>query len=130
MEQVITELLGLTQEQTRILFSYQYHLTMEDIKNEADVQRKKQKKKWIDGWKESCENFLKNQSKSISSKVNLITDYSSLKNEVQEISEDMKVRTPLYLILMETVFFIPYYPLKGSRGKVSKNLKLTANKEV
>lgn len=130
MEQAMTEL-GLTQEQTRILFSYQYHLTSEDIRNESDIQRKKQKIKWLDGWKESCERFLKNQkSEKTSSNFKLFADFSSLKNEVKKISKDMKVRTPLYLILMETVFFTPYYPLKGSKGKISKNLKLTVNKEI
>lgn len=130
MNQVMTEL-GLTQEQTRILFSYQYQLTMEDIKCEADIQKRKLKNKWLDRWQESCESFLKNQSgKDISLNCNLITDFSSLKNEVQKISTGMKVITPLYLILMETTFFTPYYPLKGGKSKTFKDLKVSSKKDI
>ena len=130
MEQAITEL-GLTQEQTRILFSYQYHLTLEDIMNETDVQKKNQKTKWMDRWKESCEIFLKNQtSEKISSNYKLLADYSSLKYEVTKISKDMKVKTPLYLILMETTFFSPYYPLRGGKIKTLKTLKFSSPKKV
>jgi hypothetical protein len=60
MEQAMTEL-GLTQEQTRIMFSYQYHLTREDILQESDIQKKKRKQKWLEAWKEYCEKFLQNQ---------------------------------------------------------------------
>jgi hypothetical protein len=92
MEQAMTEL-GLTQEQTRIMFSYQYHLTTEDIRSESDIQKKKRKQKWLDVWKEYCEKFLQNQNiKGITSKAILLTDYASLTNEVQRISKDMKVR--------------------------------------
>ncbi len=43
----------------------------------------------------------------------------------------MKVKTPLYLILMETTFFTPYYPLKGEKSnKTFKDLKLSSKKDI
>lgn len=130
MGQVMAEL-GLTQEQTKILFSYQYHFTMVDINNEMDVQKRKLKQKWLNGWQKSCERFLKNQKGQDSSRdYKLITDLSVLKNKVQKISKGMNVRTPLYLILMETTFFTPYYPLKGGKSKPFKDLKISSKKDI
>jgi hypothetical protein len=52
---------GLTLEQTRIMFSYQYHLVLADIEYETNIEKKQLKRKWLFKWRESTEVFLKSQ---------------------------------------------------------------------
>lgn len=52
---------GLTLEQTRIMFSYQYHLVLADIKYESHFETKSLKQQWLYQWQESTELFYKDK---------------------------------------------------------------------
>lgn len=58
---------GLTLEQTRIMFSYQYQLVLADIDYETNVDKMGLKRLWLSLWKNSTELFLKSQSSKDSS---------------------------------------------------------------
>lgn len=49
---------GLNFEQTRILYSFQYFLVEADIDEETEFVQKQFKRRWLNLWKESVENFL------------------------------------------------------------------------
>lgn len=48
---------GLTLEQTRIMFSYQYRLVLADIEYETNYEKKRLKQEWLSKWKDSTELF-------------------------------------------------------------------------
>ena len=77
---------GLTPEETRIMFSYQYHLVQADIDNESNKEKKALKREWLCKWKASTELFLNSQIKASSppkSSLDIITDFDLLINLVK-----------------------------------------------
>ncbi|BAY34581.1 hypothetical protein NIES2107_64860 [Nostoc carneum NIES-2107] len=124
---------GLTLEQTRIMFSYQYHLVLADIDNESSFETKALKRKWLSMWKDSTELFLKSQvsqDTSIKSDLQLLTDFQVLKDIIKEIKDEAGNKLTLYLILLETTLFKPYYSLGNSSDDDKfKNLKVS-NEEL
>lgn len=119
---------GLTLEQTRIMFSYQYQLVLADIEYEEILDKKALKRGWLSIWKESTELFLKSQLSNESnpnSYFHLITDFELLKKIVKEINADAGNKLSLYLILLETTLFKPYYPLGNSDDEKFKDLKIS-----
>ncbi len=124
MKAVMSEL-GLTREQTRILFSMQFQLIEHDIENHES--KKKEKIIWLYAWAESINNYLKGiDEKNFKP---LTIDQGSLKVERADIvkSCDMNNKTPLYLILLELTLFTPYYPLTGE--KMAAKLKYHRDKD-
>ncbi|MEG4056335.1 MULTISPECIES: hypothetical protein [unclassified Microcoleus] len=142
---------GLTPEQTRIMFSYQYHLVQADIDNESnnDVKntlkqeflrglqgdidnqsepvKKILKQEWLRNWKNATTLFLNSQiapETPQKSSLNLITDFESLKNSVKSHLLSPGNQLTRYLILLEVTLFQPYYPLGDSRDEAFKDLKL------
>lgn len=111
------EVFGLTAHQNTLLFSVQYLITLEDIKHEKNTDRKSLKRGWLSTWEKKMNIFLEKTSTEDSIKI--ITsehDLNILSNNVQKELRNLK--TPLYLILLESVLFTPYYPLE----KVSDDL--------
>lgn len=130
MSKVISEL-GLTVEQTRLLFSYQYLLTLNDVDIDKNENKKKLKKQWLQEWKKSSEDFINKQRKIDDKHQYLLTsDFSVLKKDVVEMSKSLKINTPLYLILMETTFFTPYYQLNEKAKKLYKGLKISKKEKL
>ena len=79
MSKVISEL-GLTVEQTRLLFSYQYLLNLKDVDIDKNENKKKLKKQWLQEWKKSSEDFINKQRKIDDKHQYLLTsDFSVLK---------------------------------------------------
>jgi len=142
---------GLTPEQTRIMFSYQYHLVQADIDNESnnDVKntlkqeflrgfqgdidnqsepvKKILKQEWLRNWENATTLFLNSQiapETPQKSSLNLITDFESLKNSVKSHLLSPGNQLTRYLILLEVTLFQPYYPLGDSRDEAFKDLKL------
>lgn len=148
--QAMTEF-GLTPEQTRIMFSYQYHLVQADIDNQSnnDVKntlkqeflrgfqgdsdnqsepvKKILKQEWLRNWENSTTLFLNSQiapETPHNSSLNLITDFESLKNSVKSHLISPGNQLTRYLILLEVTLFQPYYPLGDSRDEAFKDLTL------
>ncbi|MBE9249918.1 hypothetical protein IQ226_12235 [Dolichospermum sp. LEGE 00240] len=119
---------GLTLEQTRIMFSYQYNLVLADIEYESNFETKSLKRQWLSQWKESTELFLKgqiNQENHSNSSSNLITDFELLKKLVTEIKKDAENKLTLYIMFLEVVIFKPYYNLGNTNDDKYKNLKIS-----
>lgn len=119
---------GLTPEQTRIMFSYQYHLVQADIDNESNKEKNALKREWLRKWKASTELFLNSQVKASSppkSSLDIITDFDLLINLVKSSLITPGNQLTRYLILLEVTLFQPYYPLGDSRDEAFKNLKIT-----
>jgi len=142
---------GLTPEQTRIMFSYQYHLVQADIDNQSnnDVKntlkqeflrglqgdidnqsepvKKILKQEWLRNWENSTTLFLNSQiapDTPHNSSLNLITDFESLKNSVKSHIIPPGNQLTRYLLLLEVTLFQPYFPLGDSRDEAFKDLKL------
>lgn len=78
---------GLTLEQTRIMFSYQYHLVLADIETETNYDKKYSKIKWLNKWKKSTEFFFNSQAEKEgykASEYQLVTDFDLLKQLVMK----------------------------------------------
>jgi tetratricopeptide (TPR) repeat protein len=118
---------GLTLEQTRIMFSYQYHLVLADIEYETNFDKKQLKRKWLSKWQESTEVFLKNQITQVSepaASFQLINDFDLLRNLVKEIRGEGGNKLTLHLILLEITIFNPYYLLGDSSDEQFNHLKI------
>ena len=142
---------GLTPEQTRIMFSYQYHLVQADIDNQSNNEvkntlkqeflrgfqgdmdnhsepvKKILKQEWLRNWENSTTLFLNSQiapETPHNSSLNLITDFECLKNSVKSHLISPGNQLTRYLILLEVTLFQPYYPLGESRDEGFKDLKL------
>ncbi|GAB1544818.1 hypothetical protein NUACC21_74940 [Scytonema sp. NUACC21] len=124
---------GLTLEQTRIMFSYQYHLVLADIEYEVNSATKSLKKQWLAKWKESTELFIKgqvNQDKNSHFDFHLITDFELLKKLVVPIKDNKGNQLTLYLIILEVILFKPYYTLGNASDEQFKNLKITDEEKL
>lgn len=113
MEDIICNL-GLTFEQTRILFSFQYHITVADINEESNNAIKLRKISWLTEWKAGVENFLNNlleKSNRDESSFCLFTNYHSLIEQIKKIKKYSNFTSQFHLILIEVAFFRPYFPL-------------------
>lgn len=118
---------GLTLEQTRIMFSYQYHLVLADIECETNFEKKQLKRKWLSTWRESTEVFLKSQIAKDSytaASFHLVNDFEVLKNLAKKIKDEVDNKLTLYLILLEATLFTPYYLLGDSSDEKFKGLKI------
>ena len=118
---------GLTPEQTRIMFSYQYHLVQADSDHESDSVKKGLKQEWLRKWEKSITLFLNSQiapDTSRNSSLKLITNFESLKNSVKSHLISPVNQLTWYLILLEVTLFQPYYPLGDSRDEEFKDLKI------
>ena len=122
----ILKSLGLDVKQTEILYNFQFLKTIEDIKNEKDRTRKKQKTKWLQEWQKSIESVFKGTHQEYISK--WVKNEEELKNWVFRI-EVKSNSIWLDLVILETYVFEPYYPLNEDEQKNklkynSKNLWL------
>jgi tetratricopeptide (TPR) repeat protein len=114
---------GLTPEQTRIMFSYQYHLVLADIKYETNLEKKQLKRNWLSKWRESTEVFLKSQ-------VAKDGKTAASFHLVNEIKDEVGNKLTLYLILLEVTLFNPYYLLGDSSDEKFKGLKITDEEKL
>lgn len=118
---------GLTPEETRIMFSYQYHLVQADIDNESNKEKNALKRECLRKWKASTELFLNSQIKASSppkSSLDIITEFELLTNLVKSSLITPGNQLTRYLILVEVTLFQPYYPLGDSRDEAFKDLKI------
>ncbi len=117
---------GLTLEQTRIMFSYQYHLTLGDIEYDFFFDKKVLKREWLSKWQDSTELFLNiqiNKNSTTNYTFGLLADFSLLKKEVEIIRKELDSKFTLMVILLEVTLFTPYYPL-GDNEQQFRDLKI------
>jgi hypothetical protein len=118
---------GLNFEQTRILYSFQYFLVQEDIDRETEFVKKQLKRRWLNLWKKSVENFLGTlENKNLECiDCSLFTDYSLLEKAVEKMRGEIQKRRALYSIVLELSLFTLYAPFGTEEDKQFKELKLS-----
>ncbi|MEG3845153.1 hypothetical protein QT986_33590, partial [Microcoleus sp. herbarium14] len=124
---------GLTLEQTRIIFSYQYHLVQDDIDQESDYSQISLKQEWLRKWEKSTMLFLKIQvtpETTHDSSLKLITNFDHLQKSVTSSLIAPGNQLTRYLTLLEVTLFQPYYRLSDSRDRAFKDLKIANQKRL
>lgn len=124
---------GLTPEETRIMFSYQYHLVLADIEYETNIEKRQLKGNWLSKWRESTEVFLKSQitkDSHTAASFHLLINFDLLKNFVKEIKCQGDNKFTCYLILLEVTLFTPYYLLGDSSDDKFKDLKIADEEKL
>lgn len=113
---------GLTFEQTKLIFSIQRCMIIQDIKIESIIQRQKNKYVWYKQWREHIESYL---NKLINKDENLetnITLYEKDKDLLEAISNEKAngSNVALALIYFEVSIFRPYFNLVKSDSEQEK----------
>ncbi|MDE7302979.1 MAG: coiled-coil domain-containing protein 22 [Oscillospiraceae bacterium] len=118
------EIFALTEEQTALLYSFQREKIIDDIKNEKNMNKRDMKRKWLTDWVKSIKNVYKEISSGneLEFSENLLRDFKSL----AELSAN---KTWCHLVVLETEFFYPYFPL-NEKSKQYKQIKYTSKNFV
>ncbi|WP_029523008.1 hypothetical protein [Persephonella sp. KM09-Lau-8] len=114
----IFNLFALDPQELRILFSMQSLLIKKDIEGDLSTidkvkdifgnDIKKKKVDWHKRWKKSVLDLLEKYSNK---SVDLIEDLAEIKKLVDKKQQIKKSKLPEYLIALELITFVPYYPL-------------------
>ncbi len=99
------EIFGLTEEQLKILFSIEYDITENDINKYTTEKHKKEKRNWLSIWKSNLYRELYYGKKDIQ---------SHIKEEVKKNSSN---KTWLYIVLLESMCFVPYVTSQDNKNK-------------
>ena len=111
------KLFGLTKEQLDVLFSLEYALTLHDI--ESDLKHSDLKKQWLTEWFDILQK---------TQEICLVPE-DSIKSTILEVKDNSLSHTWLYMVILETTLFHPYYPLGGEQDKLYRKLKFTKQNE-
>lgn len=115
--------LGLTVEQTEILYNLEYYKTLNDIKNtKLPINNdgvKQLKQEWLDEWKKymasGFASFLQIESAELHW-------YSDEKELIQKVEENDPHNTWFRLALLEAMLFEPYYSLSLEKDKKGNDI--------
>ncbi|WP_335092164.1 hypothetical protein [Nostoc sp.] len=118
---------GLTFEQTKILYSFQYFLIQQDVDRETDFLTKQLKRRYLNHWVKSVENFLESIATN-SLETNhryLYTDYCSFEEVFKRMKWSLNKKRPLYSIILELSLFSLYTPFGTQEDEQFKKLKIS-----
>lgn len=123
--------LGLTVEQTEILYNLEYYKTLNDIKNtKLPINNdgvKQLKQEWLDEWKKymarGFASFLQIEGVELHW-------YSDEKELIQKVEENEPNNTWFRLVLLEAMLFEPYYPLSLEKDKKGNDIPSRKYKEL
>lgn len=114
--------LGLSLEQTEILYNMEYYKTLNDAEKTnipaIGTAMKELKMAWLREWKE----FISNGFQSFTQVPDAQMHWYSLDELQQRISECEPEKTWYRLILLETMIFEPYYPLATEKDKKGNDI--------
>lgn len=122
--------LGLTVEQTMILYNLEYYKTLNDIQftkipfNNEGVKRLKQS--WLDEWKE----YISKGFSSFLQIEDVKLHWYTKQELIQKIEENAPQNTWFRLVLLETMIFEPYYPLGLEKNKKGKDIPSKKYKDL
>ena len=115
----VFSMFGLTFKQTCLLFSMERQIVVNDItysETQNKVDDAKLKKEWLNNWDLQINAYLKELESNdyqLTSGIESV-DAQKLYNSIKDESNNL---TWKYLILLETVLFNPYFPLKEIEDK-------------
>lgn len=112
-----TDKLGLTEEQTEILYNLEYYKVLNDISNtnlpvgsEAII---KLKTEWLKEWK----TYMSNGYASFLQSENAVLNWYEKEDLLKKIEENNPSETWFRLVLLEAMLFEPHYPLSIEKDK-------------
>lgn len=121
MDNSIINLFGLTTKQAVVLYSFEYIITKNDIERTKDIDVRKRKEVWLQEWEKSIERHIITLPDGAAERI--FTEPSNgFMSYVDQEREKLQIYTPMYLILLETILFRPYYPLSAEDSKKWKGL--------
>lgn len=123
--------LGLTVEQTEILYNLEYYKALNDIKNtKLPINNdgvKQLKQEWLDEWKKymarGFASFLQIEGVELHW-------YSDEKELIQKVEGNEPNNTWFRLALLEAMLFEPYYPLSLEKDKKGNDVPSRKYKEL
>lgn len=127
---VLQEIFELPNEWTKALYSIEYCLTKHSISKEKNEEKKNEKMKWLQQWEEGIVNHY---AKSlIDNNFSLVCDDVALQEYLRRINSNSEQKAHAYLVIIEALFFRPYYPLesKNITEKESVKRRLSYNIDI
>lgn len=123
--------LGLTIEQTEILYNLEYYKTLNDIQNTKlpinNENIKQLKQEWLDEWKKYMSNAFSSFLQVEDTKLHWYNDEREL---IQKVEENEPHNTWFRLVLLEAMLFEPYYPLSLEKDKKGNDIPSRKYKEL
>ncbi len=122
--------LGLTVDQTEILYNLEYYKTLNDIQctklpiNNEKIKQLKQD--WLDEWKK----YMTQGFASFIQVSDAELHWYSEQELIREIEENNPSGTWFRLVLLETMLFEPYYPLSLEKDKKGNDVPSKKYKDI
>lgn len=125
-----TDKLGLTEEQTEILYNLEYYKVLNDISStklpvgsEAFIELKTE---WLKEWK----TYMSNGYASFLQSENAVLNWYEKEDLLKKIEENNPSETWFRLVLLEALLFEPYYPLSLEKDKKGNEIPSKKYKNI
>lgn len=125
-----TDKLGLTEEQTEILYNLEYYKVLNDISStklpvgsEAFIELKTE---WLKEWK----TYMSNGYASFLQSENAVLNWYEKKDLLKKIEENNPSEIWFRLVLLEAMLFEPYYPLSLEKDKKGNEIPSKKYKNI
>ena len=117
----ILSVFGLTEKQTALLFSLQKACVLEDANNSKSEEHKIKKTEWAKKWSKVISKPPEDETQSCIELIDSVNLIQEFKNELDKTA----TKTWFHLIILESVTFIPYFPLSDDKdeSKIYSKLK-------
>lgn len=125
-----TDKLGLTEEQTEILYNLEYYKVLNDISStklpvgsEAIIELKTE---WLKEWK----TYMSNGYASFLQSENAVLNWYEKEDLLKKIEKNNPTETWFRLVLLEAMLFEPYYPLGLEKNKKGNEIPSKKYKNI
>ena len=125
-----TDKLGLTEEQTEILYNLEYYKVLNDISStklpvgsEAIIELKTE---WLKEWK----TYMSNGYASFLQSENAVINWYEKEDLLKKIEKNNPTETWFRLVLLEAMLFEPYYPLSLEKDKKGNEIPSKKYKNI
>ena len=107
-ENTLKDLFGLNIEETQLLYSIQYYICIKS--SESLKKEQNEAKEWISEWKKGINNALRVMASDCEETYKVL-DFFEAMNLARRLKSTAKLKTSLYMIILEACLFKPYYPI-------------------
>ena len=125
-----TDKLGLTEEQTEILYNLEYYKVLNDISStklpvgsEAIIELKTE---WLKEWK----TYMSNGYASFLQSENAVLNWYEKEDLLKKIEKNNPTETWFRLVLLEAMLFEPYFPLSLEKNKKGNEIPSKKYKNI
>lgn len=122
----ITSIFGLDADQTLLLYSLEYMITLDDVEESLKRDQKKGsiKREWLISWTNGINNLLH----SMGVQKNVLTNKEEMSSLYNRIKGKYNQNAWKYMILLECTLFIPYFTLSSEKETIKKYKGLKPSK--